>query len=539
MLTSHFPPAWTRSLRFRLTVWYSGVLALALIPAALLLYLGASHALRAETDGFLLVEAHRLSAAVRGQPDDPPEASDLAEAVAGAGAGRLRSAAPGRDAGGLVPPLLLFDVTYLRILSRPSGRVLAASPNLARQAALASSLDGLPAAKQTRVSEFFSFAGPGEEQQMRVLSEPGFVGNAPVWVQAAVPWDHNADVLERLGRLLVLGVPLVLAACGAGGWLLVGRTLQPIHRIVLEAERLDADALPRALLPKASETDSEIGHLVATLNRMTTRLHGAWEAQRRFADAQQRFAADASHELRTPLTILRGEMELALARPRSLADYQATIGSAVEEIDRMSRIVAGLSFLAHQDAGLMETPHLRECVDLPGLCRTVIADFHTQAQDKKIALTLRVPDLNPETPLVNEGLWVPGSRDQLRQLVGNLVDNALKYTPPQGTVTVCILCEPGSRGEPGTVALQVRDTGIGLAPTDLPHVFERFWRADRARAAGGSGLGLAICAQIAQAHGGTLSVESELERGSIFCARLPAWPGPAQTPGDQTWEPNF
>ncbi len=519
------PLAWARSLRFRLTVWYSGALALVLIPAALLLYLGAGHALSAETDGFLTVEAHRLSAAVRGQPHDPPEAADLAQAVAGNEAGGALPAGAHGAFGQFTPKLLLFDVTYQRIISRAGGRVLAASPNLARRPALVSALNASLAAKRMASSGFFSFAGPSEEQEMRVLTVPGFVADVPVWVQVAVPWDYNADVLERLGRLLVLGVPLVLVACVGGGWLLVGRTLQPIHRIVTEAERLDADALPEALLPEASETDSEIGHLVATLNRMTTRLHGAFEARRRFADAQQRFAADASHELRTPLTILRGEMELALARPRSLVVYQATLESAVEEIDRMSRIVEGLSFLAHQDAGQMAMPPPREPVDLPGLCRTVITDFHKQAQDKEIALTLSVPTAGSDEPPPEEGLWVPGSRDQLRQLLGNLVDNALKYTPPQGAVTISARREPEKNSGPGLIALHVSDTGIGLAPQDLPHVFERFWRADRARGAGGNGLGLAICARIAQTHGGTLSVESDWGHGSNFCLRLPAWPG--------------
>ncbi len=528
MFLSPLPLAWTRSLRFRLTVWYSGALALVLISAALLVYLGAGHALSAETDGFLMQEARRLSTTMRGQPNDPTEAADLVEAVETSAGTPLQPVHPRRVFGQSAPRLLLFDVTYLRIITRGSGRTLAASPNLVRLPALAASLDKPLAAKQITGAGFFSYVGPSEEQEMRVLTEPGVVGTTPVWVQAAVPWDHNADVLERLGRLLILGVPLVLAACAAGGWLLVGRTLQPISRIVTEAERLDADALPKALLPEASETDSEIGHLVATLNRMTTRLHGAFEAQRRFADAQQRFAADASHELRTPLTILRGEMELALARPRSLEAYQATIVSAVEEIDRMSRIVQGLGFLARRDAGRMGTPLPHEPVDVLALCRTVIADFQAQARDNEVALMLHASDFSRDAPPSAEGLWVPGSRDQLQQLVGNLIDNALKYTPPGGRV--CVSAEIVQEGicVQNAVVLRIDDTGIGIAARDLPHVFERFWRADPARPAGGSGLGLAICAQIAQAHGGTLTVESELDRGSQFCLRLPAWAGTPQ-----------
>lgn len=526
------PPGWTRSLRFRLTAWYCGALALALIGGAALLYLGARYALGAETDGFLAVEAHRLSAAVRGQPQDPPEASDLAEAVDGGGTGGLQTGAPRRAASGVGAGLLLFDVTYLRVVPRAGGRALAESPNLARLPALTASLNRSLTAGAASRTGFFSFAGPSEEQQVRVLTEPGQVGSIPVWVQAAVPWDHNADVLERLGWLLAASLPLVLAACAVGGWLLVGRTLQPIHRIVSEAERLDADTLPSALLPEAVETDSEIGHLVATLNRMTTRLHSAFEARRRFADAQQRFAADASHELRTPLTILRGEMELALARPRSLETYQATLASAVEEIDRMSRIVEGLSFLAHRDAGQMATPPLLESVNMLDLSRIVVADFYNQARDKEVALTLRVSAPSADGASPQGSMWASGSRDQLQQLLGNLIDNALKYTAPQGAVMVEVARETENDGASDLIALHVIDTGTGIAPGDLPHVFERFWRADRARRAGGNGLGLAICMQIARAHGGTLSAQSEWGRGSDFCLRLPAPPSPAQASFD-------
>lgn len=524
MRASPSPLAWTRSLRFRLTLWYSGGLALALIAAALFVYLGARHVLGAETDMFLAANARRVLDAVRGQPGDAPDAADLAEAVGGGSA----PTAPDRKAS----KRLLFDVTYLRVVAQASGRTLAASPSLAHQSALTASLDRLPGASKVD-TRGFALAGPDEEHQMRVLTEPGQVGTVPVWVQVAVPWDHNADVLERLGRLLALGVPLLLAACAAGGWLLVGRTLQPIRRIVTEAERLDADALPRALLPEAVETDSEIGQLVTTLNRMTTRLHGAWQAQCRFADAQQRFAADASHELRTPLTILRGEIDLALARPRSLESYQATLGSAVEEIDRLSRIVEGLSFLAHRDAERM-VPQTGEQVNLPDLCRRVVDNFRTQAHDKQIVLTLHLPktdaplvpkpDAPPAGGAASDAVWVPGSRDQLRRLLDNLVDNAFKYTPLCGTVAVSVQREPDPDGGAGLAVLRVADTGIGIAPGDLPHIFERFRRADQARTAEGSGLGLAICAQIAQAHGGTLTADSEPGRGSVFSVRLPALP---------------
>ena len=493
------PGRWSRSLRLRLTLWYTVILAVILAGAALLVYLGARQALRVETDDFLASEAHRILAVAAGTPDDPADPGDLAEAVtASAGAGRTSSR--------LGSELLFYDVVYARVVKNTRGDALATSPDLIRQPALVAALNSLLRVSLPRSGQY-AFGGPDEERTLRVYSVPLRAGRSRDIVQVAVPWDHNADILERLGGLLLVGVPLVLLLAALGGWTLIGRTLQPISRIVTEAERLDATALPDALLPQAAETDSEIGQLVATLNRMTTRLRRAFETQRRFADAQQRFAADASHELRTPLTILRGEMELALSRPRAPEQYQATLRSAMQEVARMTRIVEGLGFLARRDAGQMQAMPVREDVDLAALSRRVVDEFTPQARDRRIAL--RCPREHTASAVVR------GDADQLQQLLRNLIDNALKYTPPGGQVSVAVALA----GEEGT--LTVEDTGVGIAEADLPHVFDRFWRADKSRTGEGSGLGLAICAEIAAAHCGTLRVTSEVGQGSCFRLHLP------------------
>ena len=491
---------WPRSLRFRLTLWYTGVLAVILLCAALLVYVGARRALQDETDGFLVSEAHRVIDAAAGRPGDPADSADLLEAIAAPDT--VANAPSSRRGSGL----LFFDVVYLRLVQASRGRTLAASAELSRQPVLLASLDSLVSGRLP-ASGRFGFAGPDEERTMRVFTAPLRTGPVPGIVQVAVPWDHNADILEHLGALLVLGVPVLLLAAATGGWMLIGRTLQPISRIVTEAERLDAAALPEALLPEAHQTDSEIGHLVGTLNRMTTRLHRAFEAQRRFAETQQRFAADASHELRTPLTILRGEMELALSRPRPPESYQATLTSAIQEIGRMTRIVEGLGFLARRDAGQMQREPDLDDVDFAALARHIVAEFETQSRAKEI-------DLCWESDRSSSSI-VRGDAGQLQQLVGNLVDNALKYTPRGGQVRVAV-------DWTGNAAiLTVHDTGIGIAQSDLRHVFDRFWRADPARSSGGSGLGLAICAEIAAVHRGTLDVTSVIGQGSCFRFQVP------------------
>lgn len=512
--------SWVRSLRFRLTAWYVGVLAVLLFGTSLLLYAGIRSTLVGQTDAFLATEAQRLASVGAEQPGAPPDKDDLAEMVRSVSdLTTVRPAATETSLWRSAPEILLFDVTYLRYVVGPAHQTLAVSPDLARQPALVASLDALlppETDNATATGSRFAYAGPDEERTMRVLTLPVHGGSETAYVQAAVPWDHNADVLERLALLLVVGLPCSLVPVGLGGWMLVGRTLRPIRRIVAEADLLDAPALSEdhfPILPEAAESDSEIGELVTTLNRMTARLARSFSAQRRFAEAQQRFAADASHELRTPLTILQGEIELALTRPRSLDYYRSALGSALEEIQRLSRIVEGLSFLARRDAGQMNQVLNGAAVDLSALIRTVVAEVRPLAEQKGIVLD--------ETVIGSPfSLDVWGSSDQLLQLARNLLENAVKYTPPGGKMT--ITTERVTAGEQGTeAALTVADTGIGISPDDLMHVFERFWRADQVRSKPGTGLGLAICAQIAEAHGGNLSVSSELGNGSVFRLTLP------------------
>jgi signal transduction histidine kinase len=493
-------PAWTRSLRFHLTLWYTGVLALLLTTAGVLFYEGTQQALRAEADGFLASEAHRIVSIDSGSPENGIGPNDLAQDFSGG-----RSNSKGERAGHAGGSrLLLFDTVYARLVSG-SGSPVIQSADLKAHAALTASLDPL-LRQPLPAGGRFAFAGPDEEGMMRVLTIPVHVGSDPGLLQVAVPWDHNADILEYLGKLLTLGLLVVLSCAAAGGWALVGRTLRPIGRIVAEADRLDAHALPESLVPRAGESDGEIGLLVATLNGMTMRLRRAFEAQRRYAEAQQRFAADASHELRTPLTVLRGEMDLALGRPREASVYRETLSSAVEEVARMSRIVEGLSYLARQDAGHME-PQRWESVELTPLCRAVVDEARSIAVERRIALSCEG----------GEPLTMSGDGDQLHQLLRNLVENALKYTPSGGRVQV----ETRAAAN-GAAMVIVSDSGLGIAAEDIPHIFERFWRADRSRAGEGSGLGLSICQGIAEAHRATLTAESRLGAGSVFTLLLPS-----------------
>ena len=299
---------------------------------------------------------------------------------------------------------------------------------------------------------------------------------------------------------IMLGVaPLLIGVSVWLAWLIAGRALRPVDRVIDEVEAItDGRSLHRRL-PVEPRGD-ELDRLALTLNAMIARLETSFGALRRFT-------ADASHELKTPLTVMRADVERAMQVPSGSPDQLVALEEALAESARMADLVESLLTLARADEGRFEVH--REPVLLEGLLHDVAETAHILGEAAGLVVS---------TPVVEEAL-VMGDRVRLRQLLLNLVTNAIKYSSPGGEVEISL-----SRRVEG-VTISVRDTGIGISAADLPYVFERFWRADRARSRaserGGFGLGLAIARWIAQAHGGSLSVTSRLGRGSTFTVLLP------------------
>jgi heavy metal sensor kinase len=302
--------------------------------------------------------------------------------------------------------------------------------------------------------------------------------------------------LRQLALLLAVAVPFTLLVASVGGLFLAGRALDPIDRITRAAAAISADDLSRRLNFRGSR--DEIGRLASTFDRMLDRLDRAFRRQRQFT-------ADASHELRTPLTMLASQIDVALERKRTPAEYEELLRSLREDAARMTQLVSELLTLARADAG--QQLLTKENLDLSDLVGSVVPAMQPLAAQRGLQLTEDI-QAHPS---------VSGDQTRLTQLLINLVDNALRYTPEGGTVKVSV-----GRDQEWAV-LRVHDTGVGIAAEHLPHLFERFYRADpaRARADGGSGLGLAIAQWVSQAHGGQISVDSELGRGSTFSVRLP------------------
>ena len=338
-------------------------------------------------------------------------------------------------------------------------------------------------------------------------------------VVGGLPTDV-ANVAPHLlfGTLLALAPVILIVSLGVA-YYVAGRAFRPVDELINEVEAItDGRSLHRRL-PVATSGD-ELSRLSATLNAMIARLESSFTALRRFT-------ADASHELKTPLTVLRADVERAMHPNTTSAERMVALEEALQETARMADLVESLLTLARADEGRYDLH--REPVRLEPLVRDVFETAVILGEDA--GLTIELPDCEDAT--------VMGDPNRLRQLFLNLVTNAIKYTPRGGSVEISLTRRGGEE-----VVLGVRDTGIGISASDLPHVFERFWRADRVRSRriastesswaldrGGFGLGLSIAQWIVQAHGGMLTVQSRLGRGSVFTVVLPAVPRGSESPG--------
>jgi heavy metal sensor kinase len=338
---------------------------------------------------------------------------------------------------------------------------------------------------------------PGDDDSFQILVRP-IVVDGEVIGALEVGQSHE-DVDDTLGALLIIlmiAMPITLVLAGIGGLLIAGRALAPVDTVTRLARQISAEDLSGRL--NLDLPDDELGRLARTFDEMIARLEGAFRRQRQFT-------GDASHELRTPLTALKGQVEVALARPRDPAEYQAVLAGVNEEVDRLIQLVGSLLTLARADAG--EIGLLREPISLGDAVEGVVEQLEPLATQRGIQLI--------EEP--GPAVTVDADESLVLQLLLNLVDNAIKYTPDGGAVRV------GWSADSGSAFVTVADSGIGIDAEDLPHVFERFYRVDKARsrAEGGTGLGLAISRWIVEAHGGEIGVTSTPGQGSVFTVRLP------------------
>ena len=312
--------------------------------------------------------------------------------------------------------------------------------------------------------------------------------------------QRESDILQRYqGYLsLVLGSAFVL--CAIGGYLIARRGILSLSRIASAAGQIGHATLHERILREG--LPSELDQLAASFNAMLDRLEHSFERISQFSE-------DIAHELRTPVNNLRGGIEVVLGKPRSSDEYREALSSALEECERLARLVDRLLFIARsENAG---GPLDREPIDLGEDLHKTCEFFSVTAEEAGIILKNDAPP----------GVLLTANRDLLRSLVGNLISNALSHTPRGGSVHVTASTE-GS-----TVVIRVADTGKGIPPEHLPHIFDRFYRVDRSRTknSGGVGLGLAIVKSIANLHGATVGIESSLGKGTTITVRFPVMDG--------------
>jgi signal transduction histidine kinase len=324
-------------------------------------------------------------------------------------------------------------------------------------------------------------------------------GEDVVAVVSAVPATGFVPLLTAM----LWTAPFVIAASLFVAFTLVGRNLKPVESIVDEIEAItDGRSLHRRVAHL--QAHDELSRLTATLNRMLARLERSFSMMRRFT-------ADASHELKTPLTVLRSGVERSITHPETPSDVMATLEETLLEVNRMTEMVDSLLTLARVDEGRASL-HLEQ-LDLRDVLAELAETASILGEQRSVAVAVDVP----EAPIMMQV-----DRSRVRQLLTNLLTNAIKYTPAEGQVSVASVLDGGR------VVLTVQDSGIGIAAGDLPHIFDRFWRADPARSRTGSrpgtGLGLAISKWIAEAHGGSIEAQSRPGRGTTITVRLPLEP---------------
>jgi heavy metal sensor kinase len=454
------------SVRTRLTLWYATVLALSLIAFAVLVYYAAANIFYARQDELL---------------------RSTAETVASAYVQELEEEQSVAKANEVVLAQMVFPNRYVEVVDA-DGRVVAWSGNLAGHQFT------IPPGTLGEAQQRGSFV---VLNGLRVAVVPLSPGKQLGFASVAEPLSVVDEGLRRLRRDFFFGVPLILIFASLGGYFLARKSLLPITLMNQQTQRITAENLS-AQLDVANPRD-EVGQLAVTINALLARLDAAFQEQKRFI-------ADASHELRTPLAVLRGETEVALQQERVITEYKESLALIKDEAERLSRIVENLFLLARQpvDAPSMIT----EPVRLDRLIADCVRAAQVLATQKGLRLTING---------ALRAITVNGDDEMLKRMLLNLLDNAVKYTPPGGDISV------GLSSQDGDALIVVTDTGIGISAADHVRIFDRFYRVDKARSRGlgGAGLGLSIARWIVEGHDGSLSVESALGRGSVFTVELP------------------
>ena len=462
-----------RSVSLRLVVWYAGLLAGIFVLLCGLLYLDLQRFLVNDLRESQLRRAREIANTLLAHIKQTSE-SDVAS----------------QTEDWYDPEI---NDRFIRI-SRADGTVIYTSGAPKDGSFNPAEVPALPPSSKTEFSRKLKLSG-GETLLVTALNFKS-PGSPAYLVEFGGLLDPVETMLNHLFLQLTLGLPVAVGIITVGGFWLVRRALKPVEHITRAAERITQHNLSERL--PVSRTGDELEQLSVSLNHMIARLEDAFQNSKRFV-------ADASHEMRTPLTIVRGELENLAEDPRLDCELRERVASLLEEAVRLSKIVEQLFMLSRLDAGEAQTEWSR--FDLSELAQTTAEQMSLLAEDKNISIACEV----------SQSIPVEGDRARLKQVVVNLLDNAIKYMPENGGVRLRV------RAVNGHAVLEVEDNGPGIPPDALPHIFERFYRVDQTRSADSesAGLGLSIVKSICTAHGAEVEAESTPGKGSRFRVKLP------------------
>ena len=447
------------SLRLRFATWTSLAILGILIAFGAYVYFSLSSSLYISFDDALSVSASQISASLNVDNGHLTLPENLYESP---------------EEGGNIP-----EGFSARILS-PEGQIL-------KQTGV--NADILPAINPTGLAPYYEDITSGT---LRMLTTPVMDNEQLVaYIQVAQSTSDLHQTLDRLLAILFIAGPLSVLIAGISGYFLAARALHPIDEMTETARMISAQDLSVRLEVKSND---ELGRLGTTFNQMLERIDNSFERERQFT-------ADASHELRTPLAAMQAILSVIQQRDRKPIEYRDALKDLDEEVQYLRNLAESLLVLARQD---QQSINVNDCIDLSDLLEDIVESMRPLADEKNLALQLEVA----------KHLQVKGDRDALIRLFINLIDNAFKYTP-NGSINI------SANKIENQIYIEVSDSGIGISDEHLPHIFERFYRADTSRSQRGTGLGLALALQIAQVHGGNISVQSQPGKGSTFCVTLP------------------
>lgn len=459
------------TIRTRLTLWSAGMIAAVYVVLAAIVFWGLAGLVQAEVDTLVQGQSQELAARVHQNHGDLAEAEQEIRRELGR---RLRK-----------------DFRF-RVLDGLGRQILTSDPE--------QQFPPLSFDRDIASEGFTTVSGSDTYPAVRVYRQPIPIGNRELWAEVTYSLDQMNANLWQYGMLWLGTLPLVVLLAGLGGSLLARRSLRPIAEMIAGARRIEGD--PSGNRIEVRGTGDELDRLAETLNVMLERIeHHVLRITQ--------FTADASHELRSPLSALRGAAEVALTRRSSAEELRAVLENAVEQYDRLTRIAEDLLLLARLDS--RQNVFRFEKISVEDVVHNA-ADLYTAvAESRNIGLICSTTGRSE----------IEGDFGRLLQLMGNLIDNAVKNTPAGGRIELSV------EHNAGEVFISVKDTGMGIPSRHLPRVFDRFYRADDSRdrsTASGAGLGLTICKAIAEMHGGNISLTSREDQGTEVHVRLPSAP---------------